>query len=143
MIHTYKDHKEILRTVCKPVDESNKHMLPNIIDTMRKDLASSKNGIAIAANQSGFGLRVILFNTLRYKDKVIINPVIKSKMSIAMSKEGCLSFPGTTATVPRHKFVKVEFLNEKMETEVLQMSGLDAFCIQHEIQHLDGKTFLD
>lgn len=132
VIHTYKDHKEILRTVCKPVDESNKHLLSNILDAMRKDLASTEKGIAIAANQSGFDLRVILFNTPKHQNKIIINPVIKSRMSIAMSKEGCLSFPGTTATVPRHKFVKVEFLNENMETETLQMSGLDAFCIQHE-----------
>ncbi|MBE8221711.1 MAG: peptide deformylase [Bdellovibrionales bacterium] len=74
---------------------------------------------------------------------VLFNPEIIESKSTTTFDEGCLSIPGYYETVQRKKWVKVKYQNEKKEFCELQSDGLLSICIQHEIDHLDGKLFLD
>lgn len=74
---------------------------------------------------------------------VLFNPQIVSAEGEITFEEGCLSVPGYTETVRRAKKIKVEALNIKGETISFDVDGVTAICIQHEIDHLDGKLFID
>lgn len=74
---------------------------------------------------------------------VLFNPEVIESKSITIYNEGCLSVPGYYETVQRKEWVKVKYQNEKKEFCELQTDGLLSICIQHEIDHLDGKLFLD
>lgn len=73
----------------------------------------------------------------------LINPVIVAKDGIEQHEEGCLSVPGVYETVERADHIKVEALNRDGEKFVLETGDLLAVCIQHELDHLDGKLFVD
>src|SRR5690606_28445306 len=74
---------------------------------------------------------------------ILFNPVITKKQGKTTFDEGCLSVPTYFETVERAKYVEVEALNEKGEKITIKTDGLLAICIQHEIDHLDGKLFID
>ena len=74
---------------------------------------------------------------------VVINPVIVEKKGQTTFEEGCLSLPGYYETVERYNFIEVEGINLKGEKFVTQTDGLLSICIQHEMDHLDGKLFID
>lgn len=136
----------ILRTVCPPLkslDKKTEKLIRDMHETM--DL---EDGIGIAANQVGVNLRLAL---------VKLNPGTKNEMVIAMinpeilthtdkqesNEEGCLSLRGKWGTVPRYQSLTVQFFNKKMEKVTLSLKGLNARIIQHEIDHLDAKLFID
>ena len=74
---------------------------------------------------------------------VIINPVIREKRVKTTYEEGCLSVPGYFEMVERYNYVEVEGLNARGQKITIQTDGLLSICIQHEIDHLDGKLFID
>jgi peptide deformylase len=74
---------------------------------------------------------------------VIFNPVVTKKEGKTTYDEGCLSVPGYFETVQRHEYVEVEGLDKNGQPLHLKLDGLLAICMQHEIDHLDGKVFLD
>ncbi|MDC0980349.1 peptide deformylase [Bdellovibrionales bacterium] len=74
---------------------------------------------------------------------ILFNPVITLKEGETTYDEGCLSIPSYYETVKRFKYIEVEALNEKGESISIQTDGLLSICIQHEIDHLDGKLFID
>jgi len=102
-------------------------------------------GIGLAATQVNVHLRVVVIDISREKDQplCLINPVIVAKDGIEQHEEGCLSVPGIYETVERADHIKVEALNRDGEKFVLETGDLLAVCIQHELDHLDGKLFVE
>jgi len=132
-----------LRTVAKPVEqitEELKKLAENMIETMYEE-----DGVGLAATQINFHQRLVVIDVSQDRDQpmVIINPVIVEHSGEEISEEGCLSVPETNAEVKRAELVTLEYLDLEGQQQVLKADGLLAVCIQHEIDHLDGKLFID
>jgi len=126
---------EHVKDVCKP---SVQKLIADMLETMEKN-----NGVGLAAPQIGKSLRLCV---IRLDDKtyVLANPKITYKSWLKdICEEGCLSFPGKFIPIQRHKKVRVKALDEKGEEFTLKAEGLLARALQHEIDHLDGKVFIE
>ena len=130
----------VLKEICKPVDRVDSK-LRKLLDDMADTLYDA-NGVGLAAPQVGIPIRVVVIDV---GDGLIemVNPVIRYKEGEQLGAEGCLSVPGIFGDVKRAEVVKVEFTDRKNKRKVLTGSGLLARCIQHELDHLDGKLFID
>jgi peptide deformylase len=138
---TFPDER--LRTVAKPVDavdDSIRALVSDMFETMKDE-----KGIGLAATQVDVHKRVVVMDVSEEQDTpyVFINPVITQKDGSTISEEGCLSVPNNYAKVDRAEKVTVKAQNEKGEDFELEAEGLLAVCIQHELDHLDGKLFVD
>jgi peptide deformylase len=134
---------ERLRTVAKPVEEVNdeiKQLVSDMFETMKDE-----NGIGLAATQVNRHVQVVVMDVSEEQNepRVFINPVITHKDGTTISEEGCLSVPGNYAKVERAEAITVKALNEKGDTFELEADGLLAICVQHELDHLKGKLFID
>lgn len=128
-----------LSAVCKEVD--SKENVSGTIGLMWQAMYQGK-GCGLAANQIGEDRRIIVIHANGFK-QVIVNPVItKSYGGRVISKEGCLSFPGVTAKVMRHKQIIVEGFDQDWKPVKRKLKGLAAYCVQHEVDHLNGKTIV-
>ena len=130
----------LLHTVAKPVAEVNDE-----IRQLVKDMAETMYeapGIGLAATQVNVHQRVIVSED-RSGLMALINPVILERDGEQVHEEGCLSVPGIYEKVTRAERVKVRALNEKGESFEFEADGLLAVCVQHEIDHLDGKVFVE
>jgi len=123
--------------------------LPKIINDMTHTCLAMR-GVGLAAPQVGLdlSLSVIMLpvgteEKEEYKRYVLINPEISSCKGSVMSPEGCLSFPGLDIEIERAEQVKVKYLNEKGLPVELNAKGYFAIILQHEIDHLNGKLFID
>ena len=133
-----------LHTVAKPVKEIDariKTLIADMLETMY-----DANGIGLAATQIDVHQRLVVIDTSEERNQplVLINPEI-TWMSDERVKgdEGCLSVPGIYDGVERSSSVHVKALNEKGQTHTVQADGLLAVCIQHEMDHLLGKVFVE
>ena len=147
-IYTGVDN-EVLRTIARPVKMLTKRHA-KLIKNMRETLLDAL-GLGLAAPQVGVSERLILAN-FQYGKKVgekyaivpLINPEIIAHSSEEVTgEEGCLSLPEFFAPVKRFKEITVRFLDENGKERILELSGLNARIVQHEIDHLDGKLFVD
>lgn len=134
---------ERLRTVAKPVTEVNqeiKQLIQDMFETMREE-----KGVGLAATQVDRHVRVVVMDVSEEQNepRVFVNPTIVTKEGSMINEEGCLSVPGNYAKVERAEKVTVEALNENGEAFTLDAEGLLAICIQHELDHLEGKLFVD
>ena len=134
---------ERLRTVAKPVESVNeeiKQLISDMFETMRDE-----NGIGLAATQVDRHVRVVVMDVSENQDtpRVFINPEITTKEGSTVSEEGCLSVPGNYAKVDRAEKVTVKALDGEGNSFELEAEGLLAICIQHELDHLKGKLFID
>jgi peptide deformylase len=134
---------ERLRKKAQPVqavDASVRALLDDMLETMY-----ASKGVGLAATQVNVHKRVIVIDISERKDQPIclINPEIVAHSGTEEGEEGCLSVPGFFEKVRRAESVKVKALNRDGESFELQAEGLLAVCIQHEIDHLDGKLFVD
>jgi len=132
-----------LRRVAKPVDEvteSERKLAADMLETMY-----AANGIGLAATQINQGIRLVVMDLSENRDepRIFINPEIVERSGSQTCEEGCLSVPGVYAEVKRAEAVKVRALGLDGESFELDAEGLLAVCIQHEIDHLDGKVFVD
>ena len=102
-------------------------------------------GIGLAASQVDFHLRFMVIDVSddRSQPYVFINPRITAHQGSQVCQEGCLSVPGITADVKRHDRITVAALDRHGKPFELEAEGLLAVCIQHEMDHLDGKLFVD
>ena len=134
---------ERLRTVAKPVERVD-DKLRKVIDSMFETMYEAP-GIGLAATQVDFHQRLIVIDVSEEKNQplVFINPEILEKEGVEEMDEGCLSVPGIYEKVQRADKVKVRALDRNGESFELEADGLLAVCIQHEIDHLDGKLFVD
>ena len=130
----------VLKEICKPVDRVDSK-LRKLLDDMADTLYDA-NGVGLAAPQVGIPIRVVVIDV---GDGLIemVNPVIRYKEGEQLGAEGCLSVPGIFGDVKRAEVVKVEFTDRKNKRKVLTGSGLLARCIQHELDHQEGRLFIE
>ncbi|MDH5631380.1 MAG: peptide deformylase [Gammaproteobacteria bacterium] len=132
-----------LRTVAKPVTEFD-----NALRTLAQDMAETMYdapGIGLAATQVDVHQRVVVIDITHEKNdlRVLINPEIVERRGEEEMEEGCLSVPGIYDTVTRADWVRVRARDVDGKEFEIETDGLLAVCIQHEIDHLDGKVFVD
>lgn len=132
----------ILLIPCKEVEVFDDG-LQSILDLMYEAMIREK-GMGIAANQVGISMRAFIMVNKEKERIDFINPVIRRKSEVSSElAEGCLSAPGEFLQLDeRAEWVQVEFSNPKGERQTRVFSGIQAVCVQHEIDHLDGKTHL-
>ena len=137
---------EILKKISDPVEKigiNEKKLINDLFETMYVS-----NGIGLAAVQIGILKRILVVDVSTKDEKnqpiVLINPVIKNLSDdTSVYEEGCLSIPETFIEIERPKICEVEYIDEKGSKKNLKCDGLLSTCIQHEINHLDGKLIID
>lgn len=129
----YADNAEVTE-----FDDELKTLIFNMFYTMRKN-----NGIGLAAPQVGVNKQLCII--MLEKPMILINPklIIVGVNDWFEFEEGCLSTPGFFAMTKRHRNIRVGYQNEDGEPLELKATELAAFAIQHELDHLDGKIFVD
>lgn len=140
-ILVYPDER--LRKVAKPVqqvDERIRKLVEDMTETMY-----DANGIGLAATQVDVHEQVIVLDLSEERNEplVIINPKVIERNGEQIYDEGCLSVPEYYAPVKRAEKIKISALDEQGEIYELEAEGLQAVCIQHEMDHLAGKVFVD
>ena len=130
----------VLKKVCDDVKKIDKR-LRNLLDDMAETMYKHE-GIGIAAPQVGISIRAVVVdvNKKRYD---LINPQIISREGSVTDTEGCLSCPDLFGDVERAEKILVKYKNRFNKEKELEADGLLARCIQHEVDHLDGKLFID
>lgn len=143
LLEILKFPDERLRTKAKPV-EAVTDEIRQLVDDMFETMYAAP-GIGLAATQVNVHQRVVVIDISREKDQplCLINPVITHKDGIEQHEEGCLSVPGIYETVERADRIKVEALDKNGDKFQLEADELLAICIQHELDHLEGKLFVD
>lgn len=131
----------ILKTVCKPVEKIDKR-LRKLLDDMAETMYAS-DGVGIAAPQVGESIRVAVVDVDKKSRYDLINPVITQREGSAVDNEGCLSCPDLFGDVERAEKIRVEYISRFGKKKTLDADGLLARCIQHELDHLDGRLFID
>jgi peptide deformylase len=142
-IYTYPD--PILKKQAEPVVTIDDE-IQNLVDNMGKVMYEAP-GIGLAANQVGVAKRVIVFD-IDYREKgrdlnVLINPSIVLAEDKTEFEEGCLSVPDFQDKITRKKYIKVKGVDRHGKPIDIEAEDLLAICIQHEIDHLNGKLILD
>lgn len=122
------------------VDDGIRELVDDMLDTMYES-----KGVGLAATQVNVHKRVIVIDVSEDKDEPIclINPEIVDKQGVEESEEGCLSVPGFFEKVKRAETVRIKALNKNGESFEMQADELLAVCVQHEMDHLEGKLFVD
>ena len=141
LILQYPDSR--LHRVAVPVtavDEAISLLIKNMADTMY-----AAPGIGLAATQVDALWRIVVIDNSATHDqlRVFINPEIVARSGVSDFEEGCLSVPGIYEKVPRADRITVRALDAQGQHFELEADGLLAVCIQHEMDHLDGKVFVD
>ncbi len=137
---------EILRKKSKPIEKvsiNEKKLIKDLIETMYYH-----KGIGLAAIQLGIPKRIIVLDVQQKDEKkkplCFINPVIKNiSKEKSRYEEGCLSIPNTFIDIERPKTCDVEFIDIDGKKKNMECDGLLSTCLQHEINHLDGKLIID
>ena len=132
-----------LRTVAKPVetvDDKMRRLIDDMLETMY-----DAQGIGLAATQVDVHRRLLVLDVSETRDspRAYINPEIVSSEGSETCEEGCLSVPGIYAEVSRAATVRVAALDRNGEPFEEDLEGLHAICLQHEMDHLQGKLFVD
>ena len=132
-----------LRTQAKPVSEVT-DATRSLIDDMFETMYDAP-GIGLAATQIDVHRRLLVADVSADKDDpwVLINPEIVAKDGVEVTEEGCLSVPGYYEEVERAEHVRVRYLDRDGKQAESEFEGLLAVCVQHEMDHLDGKLFVD
>ena len=132
-----------LRNVAQPVEQVDDDVR-QLVDDMFETMYAAP-GIGLAATQVNIARRIVVIDISEEKDQplCLINPELIELDGVEEMEEGCLSVPGVFERVQRAEQVKVAALDRSGTPFELQAAGLLAVCIQHEIDHLDGKLFVD
>jgi peptide deformylase len=122
------------------VDAALRDLIDDMLETMY-----AANGIGLAATQVNVHKRVLVTDVSEGRDqpRAFINPEILSRDGTEVSQEGCLSVPGYFDEVERAERIRVRALDRDGKVVEEDLDGLLAVCLQHEIDHLDGKLFVD
>ena len=141
----------LLKKVCEAVetfDESAEQLLDDLVDTM----VDAGHSVGVAAPQIGELRRAVVVDVskskLGKKQKnhgliCMVNPEIIEREGETVVREGCMSVPDYTGNVTRAERIVVQFLNRDGQLQVIRSEEFEAIAIQHELDHLDGKLFLD
>jgi peptide deformylase len=136
----------VLRQKGKPVAEITPEIRKLVRDMFATMYSAPGHGVGLAAPQVGVSLRICVIDVWpdgKSQPIVLINPNIVEKSGKMEGEEGCLSLPGLAAEVKRYARVKVEATNDKGFPVIVEGEGLLSRALQHEIDHLDGKLFID
>ena len=137
---------ETLKKISKPIEKigiNEKKLINDLFETMY-----NSNGIGLAAVQVGILKRILVIDVSGKDEEKqplsFINPVIKKlSKETAIYEEGCLSIPNTFLEIERPKSCEVEFIDIEGKIKNLKCDGILSTCLQHEINHLDGKLIID
>jgi len=137
---------EILKKISEPIDDigaNEKKLINDLLETMY-----ASNGIGLAAVQVGILKRILVIDVSSKNEKKnplsFINPVIRNVSNeMSVYEEGCLSIPDTFIEIERPSLCEVEYINIDGKKKILKCEGLLSTCLQHEINHLDGKLIID
>ncbi len=126
--------------VVKVVDDKIRRLLDDMLETMY-----DSRGVGLAATQVDVHQRIVVIDVSDDKEAplILINPEIIEKDGVKEAEEGCLSVPGFFEKVTRAEHIRVRALNREGEIFEIEATELLAICIQHEVDHLDGKLFVD
>lgn len=140
-ILNYPDER--LRIQAKPVEQFDSHLHQQIDDMFETMYAAP--GIGLAATQVDYHQRLIVIDVSEDKSQplVLINPEITEKDGIQQIDEGCLSVPGIYEPVERAEHIRLKAQDKHGQPFEMEAEGLLAVCIQHEMDHLKGKLFVD
>ena len=140
-ILNYPDER--LRIKAKPVEQFDARLHQQIDDMFETMYAAP--GIGLAATQVDFHQRLIVIDVSEDKSQplVLINPEITEKDGIQQIDEGCLSVPGIYEPVERAEHIRLKARDKHGEVFEMEAEGLLAVCIQHEMDHLEGKLFVE
>ena len=141
-ILTFPDPR--LHKVAAPVAQVDA-TIRRIVDDMLETMYDSE-GIGLAATQVDIHQRIIVMDTSEQHDSplVLINPEITARSDeVVMGEEGCLSVPTVYDRVARHAQVTVRALNREGDLFEMEAQGVSAVCVQHEMDHLMGKVFVE
>jgi peptide deformylase len=140
ILHYPDPRLRIKATPVEQVDDTIRRLLDDMLETMY-----DAPGIGLAAPQVDVSKRVIVIDISETRDAPVclINPVILDREGSEVMEEGCLSVPGIYDTVERAAAIRVQSLDRNGETIEMKADGLLAVCIQHEMDHLEGKLFVD
>lgn len=137
----------ILKKVSSPIDlqdSSSQKVIEDLLDTFRV-----VQGYGLAAPQIGYSKRALVVSPRALgmdsgeEQLLMINPVIKTSGDVVNSQEACFSVPDISVSVKRNAICNVSFSDLQGEHHEIELKGLPAFCVQHEVDHLDGKVTLD
>lgn len=110
-------------------------------------MKSQPHGIGIAAPQIGISKSIAIVDVSKRdsncKRLVLINPVILERREPEARKEGCMSLPHYTAYLKRHRWIHFQWMDEKGMTHKKISTGIEAICVEHEVDHLNGVLFID
>jgi peptide deformylase len=129
-----------LRTPCKAVTAFDERLAALVTDLEETVIVPGRAGVA--ANQIGVGRRVFAYN-IQGRVGHVVNPVIESLDGEQEEGEGCLSLPGLWFPTCRAAFARVSGFDRHGEPILIEGEGLMARCLQHEVDHLDGRLFID
>jgi peptide deformylase len=122
------------------VDDALRQLIDDMFETMYE-----APGIGLAATQVNVHRRLLVADVSPEKDEpqVLINPQILEKDGTTITEEGCLSVPGYYEEVERAEHIKVRYLDRDGNEQESEFEGLLAVCVQHEMDHLEGRLFVD
>ena len=134
---------ERLRKVAQPVNDINDHVRKIVADML--ETMYEENGIGLAATQVDIHQCIVVIDVSEERNHpvVLINPLITDRDGTTISEEGCLSVPYSYAKVDRSQTITVKALDEHGQLQTHNADGMFAICIQHELDHLKGKLFID
>ncbi len=126
--------------VVTEVDDQLRKLIDDMLETMY-----NANGVGLAASQVNVHQRLLVVDISENHDdpRVLINPEILSREGVEVTEEGCLSVPGFYEEVQRADRIRVRALDSNGQSFEMDADGLLAVCIQHEMDHLEGKLFVD
>ncbi len=132
-----------LRTEAKPVQQVDKAIQSLVADMF--ETMYQAPGVGLAATQVNIHKQIIVIDVSEQRNQplCLINPKILTSEGIQYTEEGCLSVPDIFEKIERSEHITVQALNEKGETFTLTVDETLSVCIQHEIDHLKGKLFVD
>ena len=144
-------NNEVLRTVSEPIKKNEIKELLKTGKQMLKYIKDPDNGwVGLAAPQIWLNKRMIVVSLLRdredenFKTVLMINPeILEHTENKDVEQEGCLSVPGAKWDVERYIGIKLRYMDDKQRENTLNLTGLSARIVQHEIDHLDGELFTD
>ena len=127
-------------TAIESVDDAVRQLADNMLETMY-----AANGVGLAATQVDVHKRLLVLDVSTERDQplVLINPEILSAEGLAPAEEGCLSLPGIYDKLSRATHIRVRAIGRDGQPFEMDAEGLLGVCIQHEIDHLEGKLFVD
>ncbi len=131
----------VLKQHCSEVEKIDKR-LRKLLDDMAETMYANE-GVGIAAPQVGVPIRAVVIDIDKKKKYDLINPVITWREGSVIDSEGCLSCPNLFGDVERAEKVRVKFFTRFGKEKEIEADGLFARCIQHEIDHLNGRLFID